>query len=73
MKVRFHGTDGKGPWRPVIAEVADENEFFELTQVREGKAPIEDRTIWEDTNTPTGVMVNFCIRFNCNLCKGRTA
>jgi hypothetical protein len=72
MKVRFYGQK-YGVWAPVLAEVESEAELGKLSQVRGGVAAIEHRTVWEGTGLPTGVMDNFCLTFNCDVCGGRTA
>ena len=72
MQVRFHGRRDEG-WYPVLATVRDEAEFHQLTRITDGVAPIEHRTVWEDTGLPTGVMQNFCLLKFCQECGGRTA
>jgi hypothetical protein len=59
MKVRFYGQK-YGVWAPVLAEVESEAELGKLSRVHGGVAAI-------------GVMDNFYLTFNCDVCGGRTA
>jgi hypothetical protein len=76
MHVHFHGAVADGSWKPVYAVVKDEKELDRLSRewVDNGLVTaLEAITRWTDTGLLTGPMSNYCLTFNCQVCKGRTA